>query len=368
MSLDYYGDDCFLMELDEKINGYVLSTGLTNKFTFVSYNDLYFKGDIKQYEVIISMRVALPQSTNWNTFRLVKTDNLGLYFISSAGDFNAYNIFLMRLPISEGTQITPTYEENIYYKPQEAIIPTQIIDGDNGVNDTLTLDPRIFYNTTPQTRIEVDRNTGIGSSNQTVMKFFLGKGLKGDKGQSQSVVASTEYFSSQYNLLWSKTRITTNGLTSIPITFNVPKSSITGNNRFLKLKIWLNYPDYIYTQNSNLKPKEGVLNTPALYMMAFNIQENKNVLEPLNNLFQNDNNGFIQDMTYKIEYTQQGNQILNQFIEIDLYEIETFIEMANLNDKLQLCFGVEILNSIIASQVDKYDFEISYELYSNETT
>jgi len=361
MSLNVFGE-CFLTELDKKINGYVLSSGFRNKFTFISYNDLYFSGDIKQYEVIISMRIALPQSTNWNTFRLVKTDNLGLYFISSDGDFNAYNIFLMRLPILEGKTVETSIEENNNYKPEFTPIPGNIDKGTNGMPDTITLDPRIQYNTTPQTILDVERNTDIGSSNQTVLGFKLGLGKDGEKGTSQ-FFSSNEYYSSEWAIKWTEKQKRFGNYLTLPITYNIPNTSITPEkNRYFNLKIWFNYPEYLYqpyAEQQQLKPPSGINITPILSTIQ------GGVLKPIIN--HQNNNSNIKELTQRANYFPNYDLISSNFMNITYYDNEEY-NINNLNDNLYVSFGElkQGENVIQLQQIENAEVLISYELYSYE--
>jgi len=361
MALDTYGK-CFLTELDEKINGYVLSSGFRNKFTFISFNDLYFKGDIKQYEVIISMREALPQSTNWNTFRLVKTDNLGLYFISSDGDFNAYNIFLMRLPIVEGrTNIEIENEENKNYKPEYTPIPGNINKGTNGMADTLTLDPRIQYNTTAQTILDVERNTDIGSSNQTVLAFKLGLGKDGEKGTSQ-FFSSNEYYSSEWGVKWTIKQKRVGNYLTLPITYNIPNTSITPEKkRYFNLKIWINYPEYLYEPYADQqlqKPYSNINITPILSTIQGGVL--KYIVNHQNN------SSDIKELTQRVRFLPNYPIIESNFMNITYYDNEEY-NISNLNDNLYITFGeLRQDEHIHLQQIEDAEFLISYELYSYE--
>jgi len=331
MALDTFGD-CFLTQLDETVNFYVESQGDTFKYTFISYNDIYFKGDISQYEVIVSMRLLKQNSTNWNTFRLVKTDNLGLYFVYSNGDFNLYNIFLMKLPTTNTNVIIPQYEKNNNYLPDETTIPNNVLIGSNGVSDEITLDPRIFNSQTSSTTLQINRNSFNNS--QTVMKFFLGVGQKGDKGQSQQATDNREYYSSSYNNIWQNSLITINSTKLYKLKFNIPNTSIDLNtNRYIQLKIWLNYT----TAN---KPLDGTINTPLFY----SLDNDGNLQKYLPRNIQPENR-------VKKAPSQNVYLLLNDFIDVDLYEID----IETINNNLYVNFG-NIMNY--------YNFEFSYQLYS----
>jgi len=243
MSLNYYGD-CFLTDIDKNIFGSITSIGISNQYVFISYNSIYVKGtfNINQYEVIISMRKRTTNSTNFNTFRLLKTDNLGLYFISSNGDFNLYNILFLKLPITNGVEITPNYTENTTMLPPISVPSGNVGQGINGINEQITLDPRQFNSSNTKTTLEVDENQfGI---TQNVLKFFYGVGLKGNQGKSEPL---NGIFGSEYLIDFRSSPI-------IPLKFNQPINKISSPTN-ITLKVILNFDDDYYASDlSRIRP------------------------------------------------------------------------------------------------------------------